>query len=162
MDIAERFKQQVDRSNASLERACLQARVQTLEHTLAMDTLAFQLIADHRTPRPGRKDRSRRTQPHSEDHAMKTPHRWALLDKKGKNRGTCEAILRETAAGCFLGRRDGLPIPKGWRIVDRGPVEDDTLALAADPTPEPRAFKVGDEELRSATAQPGSDAERLG
>jgi hypothetical protein len=81
-------------------------------------------------------------------------HRWALLDKSGKTRMTCEASTLKAAEGIIeADRRGGVPIPPGWRIVDQGPVEPE-------PKPEgkPSAcpFKVGDRVER--TQSPGAQA----
>lgn len=56
---------------------------------------------------------------------MKKFHRYALLDKRGKNRGTCEATSpREAIFGI---RGPGKPLPEGWTIVDRGEVAEGTM-----------------------------------
>lgn len=50
-----------------------------------------------------------------------TLYRWALIDKKGKNRGTIEAINAVQAKNEFKIRSGG-DIPQGWKVVKRGPV----------------------------------------
>lgn len=69
-------------------------------------------------------------------------HRWALLDKAGKTRGTCEACYKHEARAHF--KSLGRSVKSPWTIVNRGPVKDDSLVLAADPEPKAPTFKVGD------------------
>lgn len=51
-----------------------------------------------------------------------TLYRWALLDKAGKTRMTCEKEKRSHAKAQFEFDR-GRAIPKGWKIVNRGPAK---------------------------------------
>lgn len=72
-------------------------------------------------------------------------HRYALVDKTGKTRATCLGNGpkdRKGAAAAFKYLRGGRPIPKGWKVVDRGPVEPPKAVPT--PAPAPRPFKVGD------------------
>lgn len=70
-----------------------------------------------------------------------TLSRWALLDKSGKTRGTCEAITKGFANTLFRRKTCKTPgqirakLPAGWTIVDRGPVES---------KPAPRRWKLED------------------
>ena len=78
-----------------------------------------------------------------------TLHRWALLDKAGVTRHTIEATTRpyaiqEACKRLKRGIRSGLP--KGWGLKKLEPV-------GLVPTPEPRAFKVGD-EVKIKTGHP--------
>ena len=57
---------------------------------------------------------------------MKKFHRYALLDKSGKNRGTCTGLSMVNARSGFILKRRG-PIPEGWTIVDRGEVVEGTM-----------------------------------
>lgn len=66
-------------------------------------------------------------------------HRWALLDGTGNVRNYLDAQTRPQAvkAACRLIKRGALP--KGWGLKKLEPTD-----LVSAPTPEPRAFRVGD------------------
>ena len=73
--------------------------------------------------------------------------KYALLDKAGKTRLTCEAHAVSGARVQFLGRRNGTPIPAGWTIVKR----------EVKPSAKPKAptFKVGDKvRVKASVARP--------
>lgn len=88
-----------------------------------------------------------------------TLHRWALLDKNGKTRGTCTAPGRWRARLEFKRMRNGRPLAEGWTIVDRGPV-DESVQRAADAfhktlaETKPRAFQVGDRVMAGPLMNP--------
>lgn len=63
--------------------------------------------------------------------------RYALLDKSGKTRGTCEAKNAEEAVFAIRGPGKKKPLPEGWNIVVRGPGTPPARLS-------PAAFKVGD------------------
>lgn len=65
-----------------------------------------------------------------------TLYRWALVDKKGKTRGTCEASNFSVACSVFARRRK-TAYPEGWHVVNRGPVK-----TGAKPAPEPKPEPV--------------------
>lgn len=46
-------------------------------------------------------------------------YRWALVDKKGKTRMTCEASNFSVACSVFARRQTAYP--EGWHVVNRGP-----------------------------------------
>jgi hypothetical protein len=71
-----------------------------------------------------------------------TLYHWALVDKKGKTRMTCEAPSYKEARIELVNRR-GRFIPALWDIIKRGPVKTEAKP-AHDSKPEPRPFKVGD------------------
>ena len=64
-----------------------------------------------------------------------TIYRWALIDRKGKTRMTCEAADDEAAVLEFLKRRDGLGIPRFWQVVTRGPVKAKAKPKPIEPAP---------------------------
>ena len=46
-------------------------------------------------------------------------NRYALVDKRGKNRGTCSAKHFAAAEKAFVKQRNGRAIPEGWAIETR-------------------------------------------
>ena len=60
--------------------------------------------------------------------------RWALVDKKGKARVTCEASSFSGACSAFA--RSQTAYPEGWHVVNRGPVKTEAKP-APEPKPEP-------------------------
>ena len=71
-----------------------------------------------------------------------TLYRWALVDKKGKTRMTCEAP-DSVNANDILRKRRKQPFPTGWQVVDRGSVKSEAKPEPGT-KPEPIPFKVGD------------------
>ena len=71
-----------------------------------------------------------------------TLYHWALVDKKGKTRMTCEAP-DSVNANDILRKRRKQPFPIGWQVVDRGSVKSEAKPEPGT-KPEPIPFKVGD------------------
>jgi hypothetical protein len=81
-----------------------------------------------------------------------TLHRWAILDRSGKTRGTCTETTKALARATFNFRGIGLNA-SGWKIVDRGPailpkegdIEPGGIRGPVEPaTPKPRRWKFKD------------------